>query len=151
MTLGKAAPSSQWGSGLPLWHNPYWRQRWLFWRAHDQCVCVCWRAGKTSSDRLTCLYQSIHMKFCSSRLFILKWYQLVFCSSVFVTDVCYMACQVDRSPTGSGVTARIALQYHKGLIALNQTRSFQSGATGSVFTGTAVEVPVAIKTDFYIC
>ncbi len=24
--------------------------------------------------------------------------------------------QVDRSPTGSGVTARIAVQYHKGLI-----------------------------------
>ncbi|XP_077076691.1 trans-L-3-hydroxyproline dehydratase isoform X2 [Siphateles boraxobius] len=56
------------------------------------------------------------------------------------TNVCVFAdAQVDRSPTGSGVTARIALQYHKGLIALNQTRSFQSGATGSVFTGTAVE------------
>lgn len=54
-----------------------------------------------------------------------------------------MSCQVDRSPTGSGVTARVALQYHKGLIGLNQTRSFQSGATGSVFTGTAIEVPVA--------
>lgn len=59
-----------------------------------------------------------------------------------------MGCQVDRSPTGSGVTARIALQYHKGLIALNQARSFQSGATGSVFTGTAVEVPVANKNRF---
>jgi len=59
-----------------------------------------------------------------------------------------MACQVDRSPTGSGVTARIALQYHKGLIALNQARSFKSGATGSVFTGTAVEVPVTNKMMF---
>ncbi|XP_039548265.1 trans-L-3-hydroxyproline dehydratase [Pimephales promelas] len=56
------------------------------------------------------------------------------------TNVCVFAdAQVDRSPTGSGVTARIALQYHKGLIALNQARSFKSGATGSVFTGTAVE------------
>lgn len=61
-----------------------------------------------------------------------------------------MACQVDRSPTGSGVTARIALQYHKGLIGLNQTRSFQSGATGSEFTGTAKEVPVSNKNRFFI-
>lgn len=48
--------------------------------------------------------------------------------------------QVDRSPTGSGVTARIALQYHKGLLELNQTRAFKSSATGSVFTGKAVRV-----------
>uniref|UniRef100_A0A673NHB4 trans-L-3-hydroxyproline dehydratase n=2 Tax=Sinocyclocheilus rhinocerous TaxID=307959 RepID=A0A673NHB4_9TELE len=55
-------------------------------------------------------------------------------------NVCVFAdAQVDRSPTGSGVTARIALQYHKGLIGLNQTRSFKSGATGSVFTGKAIE------------
>ncbi|XP_056619923.1 trans-L-3-hydroxyproline dehydratase [Triplophysa dalaica] len=55
-------------------------------------------------------------------------------------NVCVFAdAQVDRSPTGSGVTARVALQYHKGLIGLNQTRSFQSGATGSVFTGKAIE------------
>ncbi|MGH0132833.1 UNVERIFIED_CONTAM: hypothetical protein FKN15_050741 [Acipenser sinensis] len=47
--------------------------------------------------------------------------------------------KVDRSPTGSGVTARIALQYHKGLIQLNQTRTFQSGTTGSLFTGKAVQ------------
>ncbi|XP_053330772.1 trans-3-hydroxy-L-proline dehydratase [Spea bombifrons] len=47
--------------------------------------------------------------------------------------------QVDRSPTGSGVTARIALQYHKGLIQLNQTRAFKSGATASVFTGKALK------------
>lgn len=48
--------------------------------------------------------------------------------------------QVDRSPTGSGVTARIALQYHKGLLELNQTRAFKSSTTGSVFTGKAVKV-----------
>ncbi|KAM5274554.1 trans-3-hydroxy-L-proline dehydratase [Ctenodactylus gundi] len=46
--------------------------------------------------------------------------------------------QVDRSPTGSGVTARVALQYHKGLLALSQTRAFQSITTGSMFTGKAV-------------
>nr|XP_056707743.1 trans-3-hydroxy-L-proline dehydratase [Euleptes europaea] len=47
--------------------------------------------------------------------------------------------QVDRSPTGSGVTARIALQYHKGLIQLGQTRTFRSSTTGSLFTGKAVK------------
>ncbi|CAH2328755.1 trans-3-hydroxy-L-proline dehydratase [Pelobates cultripes] len=55
-------------------------------------------------------------------------------------NICVFAdSQVDRSPTGSGVTARIALQYHKGLIQLDQTRSFRSGATDSVFTGKAVK------------
>lgn len=51
--------------------------------------------------------------------------------------------QVDRSPTGSGVTARIALQHHKGLIGLNQTRTFKSGTSGSEFTGKAVEVTLS--------
>ncbi|XP_021103743.1 trans-3-hydroxy-L-proline dehydratase isoform X3 [Heterocephalus glaber] len=55
------------------------------------------------------------------------------------TNICVFADeQVDRSPTGSGVTARIALQYHKGLVGLNQPRAFKSSATGSVFTGSAV-------------
>ncbi|XP_035278376.1 trans-L-3-hydroxyproline dehydratase isoform X2 [Anguilla anguilla] len=55
-------------------------------------------------------------------------------------NVCVFAdAQVDRSPTGSGVTARIALQYHRGLIQLGQSRVFQSGATGSLFTGKAVQ------------
>ncbi|XP_006864657.1 PREDICTED: trans-L-3-hydroxyproline dehydratase [Chrysochloris asiatica] len=55
------------------------------------------------------------------------------------TNICVFADeQVDRSPTGSGVTARIALQYHKGLVQLNQSRAFKSSATGSVFTGKAV-------------
>ncbi|KAK0138446.1 Trans-L-3-hydroxyproline dehydratase [Merluccius polli] len=61
-------------------------------------------------------------------------------SSEPTANVCVFAeAQVDRSPTGSGVTARIALQYHKGLIGLNQTRTFQSGATGSLFTGKAIQ------------
>ncbi|NWX08360.1 T3HPD dehydratase, partial [Caloenas nicobarica] len=56
------------------------------------------------------------------------------------TNICVFADkQVDRSPTGSGVTARIAVQYHKGLIQLNQTRTFRSSTTGSLFTGKAVK------------
>ncbi|XP_041071273.1 trans-L-3-hydroxyproline dehydratase isoform X2 [Carcharodon carcharias] len=55
-------------------------------------------------------------------------------------NICVFAdAQVDRSPCGSGVTARIALQFHKGLILLNQTRTFQSGPTSSLFTAKAVE------------
>ena len=53
-------------------------------------------------------------------------------------NVCVFAdAQVDRSATGSGVTARIALQWSRGLIRIGQTRSFES-VTGDVFTGTAV-------------
>ncbi|XP_048342638.1 trans-3-hydroxy-L-proline dehydratase isoform X1 [Sphaerodactylus townsendi] len=56
------------------------------------------------------------------------------------SNICVFAdAQVDRSPTGSGVTARIALQYHKGLIQLRQTRTFRSSTTGSLFTGKAVQ------------
>uniref|UniRef100_A0A6J0UDH2 trans-L-3-hydroxyproline dehydratase n=1 Tax=Pogona vitticeps TaxID=103695 RepID=A0A6J0UDH2_9SAUR len=56
------------------------------------------------------------------------------------SNICVFAdAQVDRSPTGSGVTARIALQYHKGLIQLNQTRTFRSSSTGSLFTGKAIK------------
>ncbi|XP_002200408.5 trans-3-hydroxy-L-proline dehydratase isoform X1 [Taeniopygia guttata] len=56
------------------------------------------------------------------------------------TNICVFADeQVDRSPTGSGVTARIALQHHKGLIQLEQSRTFRSSTTGSLFTGKAVK------------
>jgi len=54
-------------------------------------------------------------------------------------NVCVFAeREVDRSPTGSGVTARIALQHARGLIAPGQERRFQS-LTGAIFTGKAVE------------
>ncbi|XP_013406160.1 trans-L-3-hydroxyproline dehydratase-like [Lingula anatina] len=46
--------------------------------------------------------------------------------------------QVDRCPTGSGVTARIALQFAKGLISIDQERAFENGCTGSRFTGKAI-------------
>ncbi|MGL4975009.1 MAG: proline racemase family protein [Bosea sp. (in: a-proteobacteria)] len=42
--------------------------------------------------------------------------------------------QIDRSPTGSGVTARMALDFAKGHVAMGQTRRFRS-LTGGVFTG----------------
>lgn len=47
--------------------------------------------------------------------------------------------QVDRSPTGSGVSARIAIQHAAGLIALGQERTFES-IVGSRFTGAAIAV-----------
>uniref|UniRef100_A0A5F9CY12 trans-L-3-hydroxyproline dehydratase n=1 Tax=Oryctolagus cuniculus TaxID=9986 RepID=A0A5F9CY12_RABIT len=68
------------------------------------------------------------------------------------TNLCVFADeQVDRSPTGSGVTARVALQYHKGLLGLNQTRAFRSSATGSVFTGSAVRVSDAFSSGLQMC
>src|SRR4029453_905791 len=45
--------------------------------------------------------------------------------------------EVDRSPTGSGVSARIAVQLARGLIDLGEERRFES-MTGAVFTGRAV-------------
>jgi len=42
--------------------------------------------------------------------------------------------QIDRSPTGSGVTARMALDHAKGLVRSGQTRRFRS-ITGGSFTG----------------
>ncbi len=50
--------------------------------------------------------------------------------------------EVDRSPTGSGVTARIALQHARGLIALGQERKFES-VTGALFTGKALRTTKA--------
>lgn len=54
-------------------------------------------------------------------------------------NVCVFANgQIDRSPTGSGVTARLAVQHAKGQIALNQKRRFKS-TTGAEFLGTIIE------------
>jgi trans-L-3-hydroxyproline dehydratase len=50
-------------------------------------------------------------------------------------NVCVFAeAEVDRSPTGSGVTARLAAMHAKGEIAIGQTRVFES-IVGSRFTG----------------
>ena len=53
---------------------------------------------------------------------------------------CSVDCpQVDRAPTGSGVTARIAVQHARGLIDVGQTRVFESAATRSQYTGSVVK------------
>jgi trans-L-3-hydroxyproline dehydratase len=53
-------------------------------------------------------------------------------------NICVFAeAQVDRSPTGSGVTARLAVQHRRGLVALDQARAFQS-VTGARFSGRVV-------------
>jgi proline racemase len=58
-------------------------------------------------------------------------------------NICVFAArEVDRSPTGSGVTARIALQHARGLIALGQERRFES-VTGALFTGKALRATKA--------
>ncbi|XP_053404768.1 trans-L-3-hydroxyproline dehydratase-like isoform X2 [Mercenaria mercenaria] len=46
--------------------------------------------------------------------------------------------EVDRSPCGSGSTARIALQFHRGLIKLGQKRTFR-GPAGSKFVARVVK------------
>ncbi|XP_076464776.1 trans-L-3-hydroxyproline dehydratase-like [Babylonia areolata] len=66
-------------------------------------------------------------------------------STSSTSSVCVFADkQVDRSPCGSGTTARVALQYTRGVLSLGQKRHFRSGVTGSLFTGCAVqEVKIA--------
>ncbi len=55
------------------------------------------------------------------------------------TNICVFADrEVDRSPTGSGVTARVALMRARGAVGLGETRRFRS-IVGSVFTGAAEE------------
>jgi proline racemase len=50
-------------------------------------------------------------------------------------NVCVFADrEVDRSPTGSGVTARLAAMFAKGRIGIGETRIFES-VTGARFTG----------------
>src|SRR6185312_1040132 len=45
--------------------------------------------------------------------------------------------QIDRSPTGSGVSARMALQVARRQARLGESRSFES-CTGAIFTGRAL-------------
>ena len=54
-------------------------------------------------------------------------------------NICvFAASEVDRSPTGSGVTARIALMSARGGLQPGELRFFES-VTGSRFTGRSVE------------
>lgn len=58
-------------------------------------------------------------------------------------NVCVFAeAEVDRSPTGSGVTARLAAMHAKGQIAAGETRVFESIA-GSQFTGAVARTTKA--------
>lgn len=53
--------------------------------------------------------------------------------------------QIDRSPTGSGVTARMALDFAKGLVRPGEPRVFRS-ITGGAFTGrilSQLDQPIA--------
>lgn len=58
-------------------------------------------------------------------------------SEVSVNACVFADRQVDRSPTGSGVTARLAVQHARGLAPVGTSRVFES-LTGSRFTGTVV-------------
>ena len=58
-------------------------------------------------------------------------------------NICVFAdAEVDRSPTGSGVTARLAAMHAKGGIAIGQTRAFESIA-GSRFSGSVLRTTKA--------
>ncbi len=57
--------------------------------------------------------------------------------------------EVDRSPTGSGVTGRIAIQRAKDLIEMGAERVFES-VTGAQFTGTAVAATRSGDRDTWI-
>ena len=55
------------------------------------------------------------------------------------SNVCVFADrEVDRSPTGSGVTARVAVQFAKGQISKGEKKRFMNGITGSCFQGSVV-------------
>lgn len=57
-------------------------------------------------------------------------------------NICVFAdSQVDRSPTGSGVSARMAVQHRRGQVALHEPRDFES-VTGALFSGQAVSETV---------
>ena len=54
------------------------------------------------------------------------------------SNICVFAeREVDRSPTGSGVSARIAVQVAKGQIGIGQKRTFES-VTGAIFTARGI-------------
>lgn len=54
------------------------------------------------------------------------------------TNICVFADgQVDRSPTGSGVTARVVVMHRRGQVGIGETRRFRS-VTGAEFTGAVL-------------
>jgi len=68
-------------------------------------------------------------------------------SAAPTANVCVFADrEVDRSPTGSGVTARLAVQHARGLVAAGQARRFES-VTGATFEGRVVRAARAGRFD----
>jgi len=62
---------------------------------------------------------------------------------VATKNVCVFAeAEVDRSPTGSGVTARLAAMHARGELAMGETRLFES-VVGSRFTGAVARTTKA--------
>jgi len=62
-------------------------------------------------------------------------------------NVCIFAeREVDRSPTGSGVSARIAVQHARGKVKPGETRHFES-LTGAVFSATPTRTDSAGRFD----
>ena len=58
-------------------------------------------------------------------------------------NICVFAdAEVDRSPTGSGVTARLAAMHAKGQVGVGETRTFES-IVGSRFEGTVARTTTA--------
>jgi trans-L-3-hydroxyproline dehydratase len=51
--------------------------------------------------------------------------------------------QIDRSPTGSGVTARMALDHARGLVGLGQGRVFR-GISGEPFSGRVTRADTSV-------
>lgn len=58
----------------------------------------------------------------------------------FMTDLSISFFKVDRCPTGSGVTARIAVQYAKKFISLDTERTFENGQVHSAFVGKVMNL-----------
>ena len=62
-----------------------------------------------------------------------------FCEKPTFNTCVFADREVDRSSCGSGVTARVAVQFAKGKISLGDTRTFRSGPTGSTMLGKPVQ------------
>ncbi|CCV03421.1 putative proline racemase [Mesorhizobium metallidurans STM 2683] len=72
-----------------------------------------------------------------------------FCGDATKNICVFAEAQVDRSPTGSGVTARLAAMHAKGEIAIGQERTFESIA-GSRFSGSVTRTAKAGPHDAII-
>ena len=99
---------------------------------HEQIISL----GKAIKQQVNCQFQPTHPL--DSELSFL--YGVIFYSNsqitqgVFSRHVCIFAQgELDRSPTGTGVSARAALEYAKGRLLVHQRISIES-ILGSVFT-----------------